>query len=154
MTSEDFESHLRRVGQRMVEPMPWGRLEWSVSARIGNSETMTIGTCFIEPGMENGRHFHPNCDEVLRVVRGRITQTWDGFEREMKVGDVVCIPSGIVHNARNIGSQTAELALSFSSAYRETVSVDGPRRPWRIQPSRAAVLWRGRRAGRRSLPPG
>lgn len=125
MTSADFEAHLHRAGQHVNETMPWGRLEWSVSAQIGNSQTMTIGTCFIESGMQNGRHFHPNCDEVLRVVKGRIVQTWDGFEREMSVGDVVSIPSGIVHNARNIGDETVELAISFSSAYRETVDVDG-----------------------------
>jgi quercetin dioxygenase-like cupin family protein len=86
---------------------------------------MTIGTCFIEPGMQNSRHFHPNCDEVLRVVRGTIVQTWDGSECEMHAGDVVSIPSGVVHNARNIGNETAELAISFSSAYRETIVVDG-----------------------------
>jgi quercetin dioxygenase-like cupin family protein len=105
--------------------MAWGHLEWSVSARIGNSETMTIGTCFIDAGNQNGRHYHPNCDEVLRVVRGRIIQSLDGIEVEMNEGDVVSIPSGVVHNARNIGAEEAELAISFSSAYRETVDVDG-----------------------------
>jgi oxalate decarboxylase/phosphoglucose isomerase-like protein (cupin superfamily) len=125
MTLKDFESCLQRADQRETESMPWGRLEWSASARIGNSETMTIGTCFIEPGMQNGRHFHPNCDEVLRVVRGVIVQTLDDFECEMNVGDVVCIPSGVVHQARNIGDETAELAISFSSAHRETINVDG-----------------------------
>jgi quercetin dioxygenase-like cupin family protein len=125
MTSKDLGSHLHRADQHVAEPTPWGRLEWSVSARIGNSATMTIGTCFIEPRMQNGRHFHPNCDEVLRVVRGKIVHTWDDIECEMNVGDVMCIPSGVVHNARNIGDETAELAISFSSAYRETVVVDG-----------------------------
>lgn len=125
MTSTNLESHLHRACQHVVEPTDWGRLEWSVSARIGNSETMTIGTCFVEPGMQNGRHFHPNCDEVLRVVRGTIVQTWNGSECEMNAGDVVSIPSGVVHNARNIGNETAELAISFSSAYRETIVVDG-----------------------------
>jgi mannose-6-phosphate isomerase-like protein (cupin superfamily) len=127
MTFKDFESCLQRADQHETETLPWGRLEWSASARIGNSETMTIGTCFIEPRMQNGRHFHPNCDEVLRVVRGAIVQTLDDFECEMNVGDVVCIPSGVVHNARNIGDETAELAISFSSANRETIDVDGGR---------------------------
>jgi quercetin dioxygenase-like cupin family protein len=43
----------------------------------------------------------------------------------MNVGDVVSIPAGVVHNARNIGDGPAELAISFSSAYRETVDTDG-----------------------------
>jgi quercetin dioxygenase-like cupin family protein len=125
VNSDELTAHVGRAGQHLVEPMPWGRLEWSVSARLGNSETMTIGTCFIEPGSQNGRHYHPNCDEVLRVVRGRIIQSYDGVEVEMNEGDVVSIPSGVVHHARNIGAAEAELAISFSSAYRETVDMDG-----------------------------
>jgi quercetin dioxygenase-like cupin family protein len=125
MIKATLATNLRTVDQHSVEPMPWGRLEWSVSAKLGNSETMTIGTCFLNPGAQNGRHFHPNCDEVLRVLKGRIIQTWDGVEHEMNVGDVVSIPAGVVHNARNIGGGPAELAISFSSAYRETVDADG-----------------------------
>ncbi|GAA3152275.1 quercetin dioxygenase-like cupin family protein [Kribbella aluminosa] len=125
MTKDAMDSRLRRAGEHLTETMPWGRLEWSVSAHLGNSETMTIGTCFINRGSQNGRHFHPNCDEVLRVVRGRIIQSLDGTELEMNAGDVVSIPSGVVHHARNIGAEQAELAITFSSAYRETVDVDG-----------------------------
>lgn len=125
MTAETLDSCVRSADQHEIVRMPWGRLEWSVSAQIGNSTTMTVGLCVIEPGAQNGRHFHPNCDEVLRVLKGRIVQTWDGQEREMGVGDVISIPSGITHNARNVGDEDAELAICFSSAYRETVDVDG-----------------------------
>jgi quercetin dioxygenase-like cupin family protein len=125
MTVPTVDSNLRTVDQHTVEPMPWGRLEWFASAEIGNSDTMTIGMCAIFPGNQNGRHFHPNCDEVLRVLRGRIIHTWNGIEREMNVGDVISIPRGVVHNARNIGDEPAELAIAFSSAHRVTVDADG-----------------------------
>jgi quercetin dioxygenase-like cupin family protein len=39
----------------------------------------------------------------------------------MNPGDTVSIPSGVVHNATNIGSEDAVLTISFSSAYRESV---------------------------------
>lgn len=110
-----------RPGDFDVEDTPWGRLVWQVSASLGNSELMTVGRCFIEPGQQNGRHFHPNCDEVLCVLSGRIVHSWDDQQVEMDEGDVISIPSGVVHNARNIGGATCELAISFSSAYRETV---------------------------------
>lgn len=108
---EDFE----------VEEQPWGKLHWHVSAALGNSETMTVGRCFINPGDQNGVHMHPNCDEVLSVLRGHIEHSWDGHKFEMREGDVVSIPSGVYHNARNLGDEVVELAISFSSAYRETV---------------------------------
>lgn len=121
MTDHDFTNRLKTAAEHVIEPMRWGRLEWYVSAAIGNSDTMTVGKCIIDPGDANGRHYHPNCDEILTVLKGRIIQTWNGEEREMNVGDVVSIPSGVWHNARNIGDELAELAISFSSAYRETV---------------------------------
>jgi quercetin dioxygenase-like cupin family protein len=121
MTAADFSDHLKTPADHVVEQMRWGRLEWYVSAAIGNSETMTVGKCIIDAGDANGRHFHPNCDEILTVLKGRIVQTWDGEEREMNVGDVISIPSGVWHNARNIGDEPAELSIAFSSAYRETV---------------------------------
>lgn len=36
-------------------------------------------------------------------------------------GDTVSIPQGVWHNATNIGDVDAELAISFSRAWREVV---------------------------------
>lgn len=120
MTAEDLDARLRRKSDHVTVPMPWGHLEWCVSAEIGNSETMTVGKCFIDVGEANGRHYHPNCDEILTVLRGQIIHSWNDDERLMGVGDVISIPQGVVHNARNVGTVVAELAISFSSAYRKT----------------------------------
>ncbi len=40
---------------------------------------------------------------------------------EMTAGDTVSIPTGVRHNARNIGTEDAVLAISFSSAHREVI---------------------------------
>ena len=42
----------------------------------------------------------------------------------MRAGDVVSIPTGVVHNARNIGTEDAILAISFSSADRLAVGYE------------------------------
>jgi oxalate decarboxylase/phosphoglucose isomerase-like protein (cupin superfamily) len=39
----------------------------------------------------------------------------------METGDVIVIPTGVMHNARNIGDEPAELSISFSSADRQTI---------------------------------
>ncbi len=85
---------------------------------------MTVGVCCLDPGCQNARHYHPNCDEVLVVKSGRIIHTLGDEEREMEVGDVIVIPAGVIHNARNIGDGLAELSISFSSADRQTVLED------------------------------
>jgi oxalate decarboxylase/phosphoglucose isomerase-like protein (cupin superfamily) len=115
--------NVTRSTDNVVERKPWGRLEWQVGAALGNSETMTVGRCFLDPGQANARHVHPNCDEVLSVLRGTIVQIVDEEEVVMHVGDTVSVPAGSAHQARNIGDTEAELAISFSSAFRETVDV-------------------------------
>jgi len=110
-----------RAADRQVIEQPWGRLTWYASGQLGNSDTMTVGEAVIRPGQQNPRHYHPNCDEVLHVVRGRILHTMGTRQTEMAAGDTVSIPMGVHHNARNIGDEDAVLAISFSSAYREVV---------------------------------
>jgi quercetin dioxygenase-like cupin family protein len=104
-----------------VTVMPWGELRWLTSAELGNSRTMTTGMATLKPGATNPRHFHPNCDEILHVIRGKIRHTMNGESVEMSAGDTVSIPSGVLHNATNIGNEDAVLAISFSSAYRQAV---------------------------------
>jgi quercetin dioxygenase-like cupin family protein/type 1 glutamine amidotransferase len=104
-----------------VQPQPWGKLRWFASRPLGNSTTMTVGQATIEPGKENPPHWHPNCDEVLHVVRGHIMHRVGDKEYEMRAGDTVVIPEGTVHNARNIGKEDAVLIVSFNSADRVAI---------------------------------
>ena len=122
--AEGISSHdavVTRAADRQVIEQTWGRITWYASGPLGNSETMTVGEAVIRPGQENPRHYHPNCDEILHVVRGRIMHTMGTQQVEMTVGDTVSIPTGVRHNARNIGTEDAVLAISFSSAHREVI---------------------------------
>ncbi len=104
-----------------VQEFAWGRLIWKASAALGNSDSMTVGVCEISPGQANPRHHHPNCTEVLHVLQGTIAHTIGEQQVEMTIGDVITVSPHVVHNARNIGSETAVLAISFDAADRLTV---------------------------------
>ena len=110
----------RSTDNKVIE-YPWGHLAWYVSRELNNSDTMTVGEAVIKPGQENPRHFHPNCDEVLHVLKGHILHTMGDKSVEMNEGDTVSIPAGVHHNAKNIGTENAVLAISFSSADRQAV---------------------------------
>jgi quercetin dioxygenase-like cupin family protein len=110
-----------RVGTHVVDPHSWGRLEWMVSGPMGNSETMTVGRCYIDPGQANPRHHHPECDEVLHVLEGTIEHSADDQLVRMGPGDTISIPQGVVHNARNVGDTQAVFVIAFSSANRTMV---------------------------------
>lgn len=103
------------------EAQPWGKLEWFASRPLGNSSKLTVGQATISPGKQNPVHWHPNCDEVLHVLRGHIMHRVGDKEYEMKAGDTVVIPEGVLHNARNIGTEDAVLAVSFNSADRVAI---------------------------------
>lgn len=116
-----IEDMLARANDRQVEHAGWGRLEWMVSGALGNSTTMTVGRCYIEPGSQNPRHHHPNCDEVLHVLQGSIEHSCDDEVVAMGPGDTISIPAGVVHNARNVGSEQAVFVISFSAPDRRMV---------------------------------
>ncbi len=109
------------LSEVVVEPQEWGRLEWMVSDAIGNSDALTMGKCFIQPGKANPVHHHPNCDEVLHVIRGRISHRVDDEIVEMTAGDTVSIPMGAIHNAINIGDEECELLITYNTAKRQVV---------------------------------
>lgn len=118
------EAVLTRAADHQVIEQEWGVLTWYVSGELGNSDTMTVGRAVIRPGLQNPRHYHPTCNEVLHVLQGHILHTMNDRTVEMHTGDVVSIPTGVIHNAHNIGSEDAILAISFSSADRQAVGYE------------------------------
>ena len=100
----------------------WGTLQWLVNAKNNTSSTMTVGRVTFKPGMSNPFHHHPNCNEVLYVVSGTIEHTLDsGRKTKMSPGDVIVIPGGLKHSARNTGDKEAVVVVSFDNADRITI---------------------------------
>jgi quercetin dioxygenase-like cupin family protein len=117
----DREATISKRAAHIVEETPWGRLVWSASGALKNSAHLTVGRCYIDAAHENPRHYHPNCDEVLQVLEGRIEHACGSQWVLMEEGDTISIPAGVVHNARNIGEGQAVLLIAFSSPDRQTV---------------------------------
>jgi quercetin dioxygenase-like cupin family protein len=65
----------------------------------------------IAPGQLAPRHSHPG-EEIIYVLEGTLEYTLDGKPPvTLKAGDVLFIPYGTIHSARNVGAgRGAELA--------------------------------------------
>jgi quercetin dioxygenase-like cupin family protein len=65
----------------------------------------------LAPGTTAPRHTHPG-EEIIYVLEGAWEYTVDGKPPvTLKAGDVLFIPAGTVHSARNVGTgRAAELA--------------------------------------------
>jgi quercetin dioxygenase-like cupin family protein len=110
----------------LVETFDWGKLTWNANTALGNSEHMTFGQCRLYAGCENPRHYHPNCEEILHLLSGRILHSLGNETFEMNAGDTIVIPSNMPHNARNLSAtHEATMFITFSSPTRETIGESG-----------------------------
>jgi quercetin dioxygenase-like cupin family protein len=64
-----------------------------------------------DPGFAAPRHTHPG-EEIIYVIEGTLEYQIEGQStRTVKAGDVLFVPAGKIHTAKNVGSSNgAELA--------------------------------------------
>jgi quercetin dioxygenase-like cupin family protein len=78
----------------------------------------------IDPGVTSPRHTHPG-DEIIYVLEGSLEYQVEGKPPvTLKAGDVLFIPAGTIHAAKNVGSgNAAELATYVVEKGRPLVTV-------------------------------
>ena len=103
--------------QAIVEA--WGSLRWTATEELTHTPGLTLGRVTLQPGAANPRHSHPNCDEVLYVLHGRLQHETGGQITILEVGDTLAIPAGVPHQAVNIGHEEADTIVAYSSGRRE-----------------------------------
>src|SRR5690606_31660866 len=55
----------------------WGAITWLCNSQIDPDAQMTFGTVYIKPGASNPRHYHPNCEEYIFVIKGECDHSLD-----------------------------------------------------------------------------
>lgn len=96
----------------------WGSLTWFANADKTGSE-MTLGRVIIKPGQANPRHSHDTCEEILYLLHGQLTHTFGDESLEMRAGDTLIVPPGVMHNATNDGTVDADMIVAYSSGSRD-----------------------------------
>jgi len=78
----------------------------------------------IDPGVTSSRHSHPG-EEIIYVLEGVLEYQLDGKPPvTLKAGDVLFIPAGTIHAAKNVGSGPgAELATYVVEKGKPLVTV-------------------------------
>jgi quercetin dioxygenase-like cupin family protein len=106
MVGSSVAMHALSAQQPGVERTNLQRRDLSVSGR----EVVQVRVSF-DPGAAFGRHRHPG-EEIIYVLEGSLEYEIEGRPRAtLKAGDVLFIPTGTVHSARNVGAiKAAELA--------------------------------------------
>ena len=98
--------HVARAQQPGVTRNDLQRHDLSIPGREAIQTIVAIA-----PGVTAPRHSHPG-EEIIYVLEGLLEYQLDGQPPvRLKAGDVLFIPAGVVHSAKNVGSGNgAELA--------------------------------------------
>jgi quercetin dioxygenase-like cupin family protein len=98
--------HAARAQQEGVKRTDLQRHDLSVPGREAIQVRVDL-----EPGVAFGRHTHPG-EEIIYVLAGSLEYQVEGKPPvTLTTGDVLFIPAGTIHAAKNVGSVTAsELA--------------------------------------------
>ena len=113
-----------RLSETTAEKFPWGTLNWLMGQAIDPDAEQTFGMAVIQPGQQNPPHYHPNCEEILYVVSGTCEHTYGDDSYQLKPGDSIRVPAGVIHHAINNGDEPLRAIISFSSGDRQTVFLE------------------------------
>lgn len=91
------------------EVLDWGKLRWMSHPPSTGAEQLTVIEVTITPGNGHDFHKHPDQEEVIYVVSGRVEQWLDQEKRILGPGDSVFIPADVVHASFNVGETDARL---------------------------------------------
>jgi quercetin dioxygenase-like cupin family protein len=118
-----------------VEPevLDWGQLRWLSHPPSTGAAQLTVINVTLAPGKGHDFHKHPDQEEVIYVVSGRVEQWVDRDKSILGPGDSAFLPADTVHASFNVGDSDAKIVAILGpcvgSIGYELVDVAG-QAPW------------------------
>jgi quercetin dioxygenase-like cupin family protein len=94
-----------------AEHLDWGSTSFVSNPALTGAKLLTVMEVILKPGMGHNFHKHPDQEEVITVIEGRIEQWLEDRRQELGPGEAVFIPTGMVHASFNIGDSPAKLSV-------------------------------------------
>jgi len=91
------------------EELDWGKLRWMSHPPSTGAEQLTVIEVNITPGNGHDFHKHPDQEEVIYCISGKVEQWLDQDMRILGPGDSVFIGADVVHASFNVGASDAKL---------------------------------------------
>jgi quercetin dioxygenase-like cupin family protein len=112
----------------------WGKLGWLSNPPNTGAKDLTVIDVNLSPGKGHDFHKHPDQEEVILVVSGKVEQWLDREKRILGPGDSAFIPGGVVHASFNVGDADAKIVAILGPCVGkigyEVVDVAGEA-PWK-----------------------
>ncbi len=100
------------------ESFDWGRMTWLLDAGICTGADITLARMTLEAGRAAPPHRHPDCQEALHLLAGRVELQVGGESRILEAGESALIFAGQPHSLRNPGRIPAVLMIAYGSGTR------------------------------------
>lgn len=100
--------------------LDWGTMAWLSGPEITTAAHLTVLEVTLWPGKGHAFHHHPDQEEVIYVVEGRIEQWLETQSMLLGPGDAVFIPPGVVHASFSIGDDPAKLLVTLGPCVGES----------------------------------
>ncbi len=116
-----------------VERLAGKTHHWYFKDGLGDSESLVFVRARFAPGAGHPFHTHPEMDEIIYVLEGAMTQWLERDQRELRPGDSIYIPRGVVHGCINCTTAECEFLAVLTPAKISgpfAVDVSGEE-PWR-----------------------
>jgi quercetin dioxygenase-like cupin family protein len=97
------------VGDTKPEILDWGKLGWMSNPPNTGARDLTVIDVTLLPGKGHNFHRHPDQEEVIVVLAGKVEQWIDRDKRVLGPGDSAFIPADTVHASFNVGESEAKL---------------------------------------------
>ena len=107
--------------ERLAMPEDRGSEVWLANASLTGA-SLSVIRLLLRPGQSGGRHRHTNADEVICLFRGTVRVHTPTEAILLQPGDGLTVLAGLTHQIENVGSEDAEMSLSYSSGDRRYVA--------------------------------
>lgn len=91
------------------EVLDWGQLRWMSHPPSTGAGQLTVIEVNITPGQGHDFHKHPDQEEVIYCISGKVEQWLDTDKKILGPGDSVFIGADVVHASFNVGDGDARL---------------------------------------------
>jgi quercetin dioxygenase-like cupin family protein len=101
----------------MVEES-WGSMEWLVDDALQPGAALSLARMTVRAGCTSELHRHPNCDEAVHVLSGRVEQRIGDRLVVLSAGQSAHIAAGADHCSRALDGKDAILMVAYSAGRR------------------------------------
>jgi quercetin dioxygenase-like cupin family protein len=121
------------AGEVPTESFEWGSAGMRCAPPGTGCESFVVMDVRLDPGFFHAFHKHPDQDEMITVVSGKVTQFLEGESSMLGPGDSVYIDRDVVHGSYNDFDEPAQLAVVLAPAIGDGgyVAIDvSAEEPW------------------------